>query len=156
MRLCIAFMVVAAVACGVAYGLPTGVGSDGGGSSSGGAPSEPLGYWLDSGQSQWGDFDMDGDVDGLDFLVFQQCFNGPNRPSKKPSVDADWDRDGDVDGLDFLAFQMVFAGPNQPGRLAGPRPGLPQGENPEPLSVILVTTALGGLALRKWRRATRA
>lgn len=29
-----------------------------------------------------GDLDGDGDVDAVDFGIFQECFNGPNRPSK--------------------------------------------------------------------------
>jgi hypothetical protein len=61
------------------------------------------------------DFDGDGDVDLADFLVFQGCFNGPNRPYAQPNcADADFDHDDDVDLADFLVFQGCFNGPNRP------------------------------------------
>jgi hypothetical protein len=62
-----------------------------------------------------GDFDHDCDVDLADFLVFQGCFNGPNRPYAATGCgDADFDSDGDVDLADFLRFQACFNGPNRP------------------------------------------
>jgi hypothetical protein len=61
------------------------------------------------------DFDQDGDVDLADFLHFQGCFNGPNRPALGADCDgADLDSDNDVDLADFLAFQGCFNGPNRP------------------------------------------
>jgi hypothetical protein len=61
------------------------------------------------------DLDADGDVDLTDFLDFQVCFNGPNRPpAASGCADADFDLDGDVDLTDFLVFQRCFNGPNRP------------------------------------------
>jgi hypothetical protein len=66
------------------------------------------------------DVNGDGDVDLTDFLVFQTCFNGPNRPyAGPPAVQGDCacldaDHDSDVDLTDFLAFQSCFNGPNRP------------------------------------------
>lgn len=60
------------------------------------------------------DFDGDSDVDLGDFLFFQMCFSGPNRPSPYPECDAaDFDHDNDVDLADFLTFQACFNGPNK-------------------------------------------
>jgi hypothetical protein len=61
------------------------------------------------------DIDRDGDVDLGDFLEFQACFNGPNRPpAKTPCPKTDYDQDNDVDLADFLTFQSCFNGPNRP------------------------------------------
>lgn len=61
-----------------------------------------------------GDFDHDADVDLIDFLHFQACFNGPNRAYTEPGcADADLDNDNDVDLIDFLSFQACFNGPNR-------------------------------------------
>jgi len=69
------------------------------------------------------DTDGDGDVDLGDFSVFQNCFNGPNRPYKLP---AGYNKEcycldqgdnpvvRDVDLADFNAFQGCFNGPNRP------------------------------------------
>ena len=63
------------------------------------------------------DFDADGDVDLADFVQFQLCFNGPNRPARDTcTVDADFDNDADVDLSDFNVFQGCFNGPNRPPR----------------------------------------
>ncbi len=62
-----------------------------------------------------GDFDHDGDVDLADFLTFQGCFNGPNRPPRDTcEVDADLDNDGAVSLTDFGILQDCFNGPNRP------------------------------------------
>jgi hypothetical protein len=63
------------------------------------------------------DADGDGDVDLVDFLTFQTCFNGPNRPyaATLPECQClDDDKDADVDLADFLVFQGCFNGPNRP------------------------------------------
>jgi hypothetical protein len=63
----------------------------------------------------YGDFDADNDVDLSDFLQFQSCFNGPNRPPAQSNCDdADADKDNDVDLGDFLVFQGCFNGSNRP------------------------------------------
>jgi len=65
------------------------------------------------------DVDGDGDVDMSDFLSFQTCFNGPNRPwGDPPAMPAscgcfDVDGDADLDVADFLVFQGCFNGPNR-------------------------------------------
>ena len=61
------------------------------------------------------DFDRDGDVDLVDFVVFQGCFNGPNRSYAATNCErADFDADTDVDLVDFKVFQNCFNGPNRP------------------------------------------
>jgi len=65
-----------------------------------------------------GDFDMDGDVDGADLLVFTDCLGGPMTPP--PAVGPppaatdclavfDFDDDGRVDLVDFAALQGAMA-----------------------------------------------
>jgi hypothetical protein len=67
-----------------------------------------------------GDFDGDGDVDLTDFMRFQTCFNGPNRPAAQENcTDTDMDTDNDVDLQDFLKFQTCYNGPNRPPACAG-------------------------------------
>jgi hypothetical protein len=50
-----------------------------------------------------------------DFGIFQACFNGPNRPARRPAKcdAADLDGDRDVDAADFGIFQACFNGPNR-------------------------------------------
>ena len=55
------------------------------------------------------DFDGDGDVDGADFLKWQQGFPTASGATK---ADGDADGDGDVDGQDFLIWQQWY--PHQP------------------------------------------
>jgi len=60
-----------------------------------------------------GDLDLDGDVDLADFLIFQRCFGGEERPPTPEcptDVISDLDYDGDVDLADFLIFQQNFTG----------------------------------------------
>jgi hypothetical protein len=60
------------------------------------------------------DFDADFDVDLGDFIFFQACFNGPNRPAGMVECSpADFNGDLDVDLGDFAAFQACFNGPNR-------------------------------------------
>jgi hypothetical protein len=68
------------------------------------------------------DLDVDGDVDGWDFLTFSTCYNGSLKPPRPecPNTDADLDGDGDVDGWDFLTFSTCYNGALNP-----PRPGCP-------------------------------
>ncbi len=62
-----------------------------------------------------GDLEGDGDVDSADFLRFQACFNGPNRPPAAAGCeDMDFNRDGNVDLSDFTVFLSCFNGPNRP------------------------------------------
>jgi len=60
-----------------------------------------------------GDFDGDGDVDGLDYSHWSECMTGPdNGPYDNPGCAAfDFDGDDDVDLEDFSGFVMVFGGP---------------------------------------------
>jgi hypothetical protein len=84
-----------------------------------------------------GDFDGDGDVDGADFVVWQDHF-----PTSSGATlnDGDGDGDGDVDGADFVIWQSHF--PTAPAPGASPVP--------EPAAWILL--AIGGLfALRRRR-----
>lgn len=62
------------------------------------------------------DADYDDDVDLADFVVFQLCFNGPQRPPGLPSGcdRVDPDQDGDVDLVDFAVFLACFNGADRP------------------------------------------
>jgi hypothetical protein len=89
----------------------------------GGAFALTGGFWFPQilCQSTPQDADGDGDVDLLDFGVFQTCFNGPNRPyaaagNPEACLCFDNNEDGDVDLLDFGPFQTCFNGPNRTPR----------------------------------------
>ena len=83
-----------------------------------------------------GDFDGDGDIDGNDFLIWQNNF--PRNDGQAISFIGDATGDGNVDGDDFLIWQNSFP---YPAALS---------KTPEPASLGLL--ALGGL-LMLWRRA---
>jgi hypothetical protein len=58
-----------------------------------------------------GDFDSDGDVDLVDFQMFQLCFSGTDMPwTGDACAPGDTDFDGDVDLVDFGGFQLAFTG----------------------------------------------
>lgn len=62
-----------------------------------------------------GDFDLDGDVDQVDFGAFQACISGPKVPQKDLAcVMCDLDGDNDVDQNDFGVFQRCLSGPDIP------------------------------------------
>jgi len=82
-----------------------------------------------------GDFDGDGDIDGNDFLIWQNNF--PNSDGRAISFSGDATGDGKVDGDDFLIWQNSFP---YPAGLA---------KTPEPASLGLV--ALGGLLMLRRR-----
>ena len=67
-----------------------------------------------------GDFDSDGDVDGADFVAWQQHF-----PTSTGATlaDGDADGDGDVDGADFVVWQQNFPFTPGPGTSPVPEPG---------------------------------
>jgi len=94
---------------------------------------DPKNYW-------YGDADYDGDVDMQDFMAFNACYNGPNRPipilqkwdeqrqcwTGPDCLRFDWGdypadapkMDDDIDLDDFSAFQRCYNGPNRPPREA--------------------------------------
>ena len=82
-----------------------------------------------------GDFDSDGDVDGDDFLLWQ---NGFPVSAGATLLDGDADADGDVDGDDFLIWQNSFPYPTAISSV------------PEPNSLAML--ALGGLLMLRRRR----
>jgi hypothetical protein len=61
------------------------------------------------------DFDLDGDVDQIDFGLFQRCYTGPGLPQTNgPCPGTDLDRDNDVDQDDFALFVRCISGPGRP------------------------------------------
>jgi hypothetical protein len=86
-----------------------------------------------------GDFNSDGNVDGLDFAVWQSHF-----PTSTDAMlgDGDGDGDGDVDGADFVIWQTNFQSMPAASQV------------PEPIS--LISLSLGALLLTAhrccWRR----
>jgi hypothetical protein len=76
------------------------------------------------------DIDADGDVDGVDFAGFAQCFNKVGNPPRTlgcPAETADAfddDDDGDVDGVDFAMFANCFNKAGRPPRCAPAPPTL--------------------------------
>ena len=83
------------------------------------------------------DFDVDGDVDGDDFLAWQTGFGTQSGTQKS---DGDYDNDRDVDGDDFLGWQAEF----------GSGSGTASAAVPEPTSVLLL---LGVALVGMWRVA---
>ena len=83
-----------------------------------------------------GDFDLDGDVDGVDFGKWQ---TGYPMASGASLIDGDADGDGDVDGVDFGIWQE-----NYPTNLGG------SAAIPEPATICLL--ALAGTVLLARRR----
>lgn len=89
--------------------------ADGVGNACDACPDTPRGRIVGPNGCAPGDCDADADVDLTDFLHFQACFNGPNRPATQLGcADADFDDDADVDLADFMVFQACFNGPNRP------------------------------------------
>ncbi len=64
------------------------------------------------------DFDIDGDVDGDDFLIWQR---GYGRPDAK-FAEGDANGDGQVNGLDFLIWQSGYGTPLDKSLAALPEP----------------------------------
>ncbi|MCC7133696.1 MAG: SUMF1/EgtB/PvdO family nonheme iron enzyme [Gemmatimonadales bacterium] len=79
-----------------------------------------------------GDFDRDGDVDGVDVSAFAACGSGPAVPVPAGCASQDLDEDADVDAEDFGILQCCLSGENIPGDgSCGPPPGMvriPAGE----------------------------
>ena len=84
-----------------------------------------------------GDFDGDGDVDGVDIAEMFSNFNGPGG-GVPTNPETDLDSDGDVDGVDITQLFGAFTGPLAPANV------------PEPTSLGLL--ALGSLAITRRRR----
>ena len=63
---------------------------------------------VDGPESASADFDLDGDVDGRDYLLWQLGYGTPVPLAKKSDGDAD--ADADVDGLDLRVWQQQFVG----------------------------------------------
>lgn len=81
-----------------------------------------------------GDFDADGDVDGVDFGLWQI---GYPTASGAQRIDGDADCDGDVDGVDFGLWQTHYVPPA--GDMA----------IPEPTTLCLMALAAGNVLRRR-------
>ncbi len=75
------------------------------------------------------DFDIDGDVDGTDFLAWQENYGLLKGATKQQG---DYDGDGDVDGEDFLGWQIEF------GFVPGGGGGIDVAI-PEPATLVMLT-----------------
>ena len=58
----------------------------------------------------YGDLDNDADVDLSDYMLFEQCLEGPLVTVAGNCLNADADDDQDVDAADFAAFQEAIGG----------------------------------------------
>jgi hypothetical protein len=91
----------------------------------------------------YGDFDLDGDVDGADFVAWQTEF-----PTSSIGLHtADADGDGDVDGADFVVWQTNFPYTPSPGSSPVPEPG----------SIwLLLASAVGVVTIRRLQTSRTA
>jgi hypothetical protein len=66
-----------------------------------------------------GDWDGDGDVDQVDFVILESCWSGPSvtHDGSLSCQQADLDNDGDVDQSDFGIFQRCYSGKDRPARV---------------------------------------
>ena len=87
-----------------------------------------------------GDFDADGDVDGVDLLAWQRCLG---KTIDATRADGDADHDGDVDGADLAVWRAGF----------GAAATSASSSVPEPASGALPFAGLAALALCSRRRA---
>jgi hypothetical protein len=84
-----------------------------------------------------GDFDADGDVDGADFLIWQQ---GLGLMGTAARIDGDANGDTNVDGADLEVWRSKFAAAAMPAASS----------IPEPASAITMALAIGAaMALRR-------
>jgi hypothetical protein len=90
-----------------------------------------------------GDFDLDGDVDGADFVAWQSHF--PTASGATLS-EGDADGDGDVDGADFVVWQTHF--PTSPSGAATPVP--------EPAAGALAALSAVAILMRRKRQLCRS
>jgi hypothetical protein len=58
-----------------------------------------------------GDYDADGDVDGIDTSGLVQCLAGPGTITQPSCLTFDSDADEDVDLFDASRFQLMFGEP---------------------------------------------
>jgi hypothetical protein len=86
-----------------------------------------------------GDFNADGNVDGVDFAAWQSNFP---KASEALLSEGDADGDGDVDGADFVVWQTNFPYP----------PSEAVGAVPEPTGLALASIALLALGFARLRR----
>ncbi len=84
------------------------------------------------------DFDEDQDVDGDDFLVWQNGFGTMNVATH---MQGDANADGDVDGDDFLIWQSQYG--------AGSRVSLTTAPEPASIGLALVLLAMGASSHRR-------
>lgn len=97
-----------------------------------------------------GDMDGDNDVDGSDFVLFENCYTGPGGQASPSCESGDLDGDGDIDCTDWSGFQAAWTAGGSP-------PALEACEPPPPIPVVstwglvimsLLTLTAGMLVLR--------
>ena len=71
-------------------------------------PNDDLPSRYDAGCELFGDFDEDGDVDLIDYGLFQRCFNSPQALVGEECASMDRDGDEDIDLDDYTAFQNAL------------------------------------------------
>jgi formylglycine-generating enzyme required for sulfatase activity len=115
-----------------------------------------------------GDLDLDGDVDGADFLRWQRQYSLDNTANYLDSfhehygrsVLGDHDLDGDVDGADFLQWQRGFGVSYGASDLADWKTGFLTASATESGIIVVPEPATSNLALALmglaacWRRTT--
>ncbi len=100
-----------------------------------GGPESGSAYLFEAPEPLAGDFDLDNDVDGIDFSLWQA---GYPTASGATLGNGDADGDGDVDGVDFGIWQAAYP-------TAAPAPVAGSTAIPEPTTLALFL--IGSLAL---------
>lgn len=98
-----------------------------------------------------GDMDSDNDVDGADFVLFENCYTGPGGQASPGCESGDFDGDGDIDCTDWIGFKAAWTAGGSPPELEAcdPPPPIPTVTTWGLLAMSIVTLITGTLILHR-------